>query len=108
MTLAAYCLLARVRYLPADTVAADLWVKNQRVASMMQTGPCPMGRNQYRCRAVYVEAIPGSSATWQLVVRTRGGQVMAANADVPLPNKPMMPQRHVRRVCDSWNKRNGL
>lgn len=108
MSLAAYCLLARVRFLPADTVAADLWVQSKRVASMLQTGPCPMGRNLYRCRAVYFEAIPGSSATWQLVVRTKGGKVTSANVDVPLPNKPMLPQRHVKKVCDSWNKRHGL
>ena len=91
-----------------DTVAADLWYRNQRVASMMQAGPCPMGRNLYRCRAVYVEAIPGSSATWQLVVKTKAGATTAANVEVPLPNKPMVPQRHVRKVCELWNKRNNL
>jgi len=99
-------MLARVRWLPPDAVAADLWVQNRKVASMMSAGPCPMGRNLYRCRAVYVEAIPGSSATWQLVVRTKTGRVTAANDEVALPNKPMMPQRHVRRVCDQWNQRN--
>lgn len=101
---AAYCMLATVKDLPQDTVSAKLYYKGKEVADMKHGGYCPHGRLIPRCRAVYLEAIPGSLNYWLLEVRTASGRTYTSSREVALPNRPMIPQRHVRRVCDLWNR----
>lgn len=105
---AAYCMLVGVRDLPPDTLWAKVFVKGKEVADVTKGAWCPYGRGIPKCKAVYVEAIPGSTAFWQLEVRTRDGRSWFSTREVALPNQPMLPQKHVRRVCDLWNRRHGL